>query len=94
MSGVLVCLGVLILWGWRWYNYFYNYFYKLYQHGYQYGCFFTATVLITGLLFKQEWYTLAWSWAGSMPKTASERRGNNLKRVQDFDLKAKARIWP
>jgi hypothetical protein len=25
---------------------------------------------------------------------ARERRGNNLKGFQDFDLKAKARIWP
>ena len=26
--------------------------------------------------------------------TASERRGNSLKQVEDFDLKVKARIWP
>jgi hypothetical protein len=27
-------------------------------------------------------------------RAASQQRGNNLKGLENFDLKAKARIWP
>ena len=43
--------------------------------------------LVTCCLFRQA-HSLA------IVPTASERKGNNLKGLKDFDLKAKARIWP
>jgi len=33
-------------------------------------------------------------FTGDKGKAAAERRGNNLKGLKDFYLKAKARIWP
>jgi len=36
----------------------------------------------------------ALSDGASQPPDRFERRGNNLKRVEDFHLKVEARIWP